>query len=334
MTLVELGAQFREARVHRGLLVDDVAKTLKIPAKALRAIEDGNRDDLPELVFLRGFIKSYGVFLGFPQTELQKAFDHLQGSVPAISGAAYTIQEGYAFNEPKQKSKLPVIVLILAIVALIGGGIYYMINNTQILRKAANENQQQDIVEVETQEEVVQELPPQDSIAEISEIDEASSQIVFESVTDLNEQAEPEDILINLTILPDTELSEGVVFESEEPLIINPNILEEEETVPLSEEAEPALDDNTQSYNIVAEYGTGDEEIIIRGIGDCWTRIRVNNASINNSFTLTENEDIRVNYSSNAEILFGNAGGVEVVHNDENLGSPGAEGEVVTLTFP
>ena len=77
MTLAELGAQLREERVGQGLMVEDVAARLKIPARILRAIEEGQIDDLPHTVYTRGFIKGYGLILGYSNERIMELLDSL-----------------------------------------------------------------------------------------------------------------------------------------------------------------------------------------------------------------------------------------------------------------
>ena len=78
MTLAELGAQLREERVGQGLMVEDVAARLKIPARILRAIEEGQSDDLPHTVYTRGFIKGYGLILGYSNERIMELLDSLE----------------------------------------------------------------------------------------------------------------------------------------------------------------------------------------------------------------------------------------------------------------
>ena len=55
----KVGARLREARVARGLSLDDVAQITKITRPVLVALEEGDTDALPALVFVRGFVRSY-----------------------------------------------------------------------------------------------------------------------------------------------------------------------------------------------------------------------------------------------------------------------------------
>lgn len=79
MTLAELGAKLREERVSLGLTVEDVAMRLKVPARILRAIEDGDSADLPHTVYTRGFIKGYGLILGYSSEIIMEMIDSLVG---------------------------------------------------------------------------------------------------------------------------------------------------------------------------------------------------------------------------------------------------------------
>lgn len=58
------GEQLREARELKGLTVEDVAARLRIPARYVRAIEQGDSGVLPEPTFVRGYVKAYARELG------------------------------------------------------------------------------------------------------------------------------------------------------------------------------------------------------------------------------------------------------------------------------
>ena len=59
----ELGAKLREAREKRGFSIGEVAERLKLPARQIEGLESGNYENMPELVFVRGFLRTYGRFL-------------------------------------------------------------------------------------------------------------------------------------------------------------------------------------------------------------------------------------------------------------------------------
>ena len=59
----ELGMQLRMHREKKGLSIGEVSERLKLPTRQIEALETGDYDLLPETVFVRGFLRSYGRFL-------------------------------------------------------------------------------------------------------------------------------------------------------------------------------------------------------------------------------------------------------------------------------
>lgn len=60
---LSVGAALREARIHLGLSVADVANRLKFAPRQIEALEEGNFACLPEMAFVRGFVRSYARLL-------------------------------------------------------------------------------------------------------------------------------------------------------------------------------------------------------------------------------------------------------------------------------
>ena len=62
-----------EARVLQGLSVADVAGRIKFAPRQVEALEAGNYELLPELAFVRGFVRSYARLLHLDDAEILKA---------------------------------------------------------------------------------------------------------------------------------------------------------------------------------------------------------------------------------------------------------------------
>jgi cytoskeleton protein RodZ len=60
---VRLGARLREARLRMGLSVADVAAQIRLAPRQIEALEAEELQNLPELPFLRGFVRSYAKLL-------------------------------------------------------------------------------------------------------------------------------------------------------------------------------------------------------------------------------------------------------------------------------
>ena len=60
----EFGRFLAQQRELRGLTREDIARTTKIPATLVAALEDGQTDRLPERVFLQNLIRAYAQVIG------------------------------------------------------------------------------------------------------------------------------------------------------------------------------------------------------------------------------------------------------------------------------
>jgi cytoskeletal protein RodZ len=72
--LKEIGAYLRQLRLEKGLRIEQITAKTLIRQVLLEALEEGRYEDLPEPVFVQGFIKRYGDALGLNGTELAKNF--------------------------------------------------------------------------------------------------------------------------------------------------------------------------------------------------------------------------------------------------------------------
>lgn len=72
--LAEMGAKLAAARQEKALSIDDVVVLTKIPGRLLKAIEDGNLDDLPESVYVQSFIRQFANTLGWNGVEFSRDF--------------------------------------------------------------------------------------------------------------------------------------------------------------------------------------------------------------------------------------------------------------------
>lgn len=66
----ELGQQLREARLQKGMSLDDVQEVTKIRKRYLEAIEAGDYKVLPGSFYVRAFIKTYAEAVGMDSDEL------------------------------------------------------------------------------------------------------------------------------------------------------------------------------------------------------------------------------------------------------------------------
>ncbi len=117
-----LGERFRAAREARGLSLSDVAEQIRIRSVYLAAIEDENWSAIGAPVYIRGFLRTYGRFLGLDTEEIVAEFAGESRTVAGPGPAAASTYFAEEAPPPRQLSWLIwaaslVAVLLIAYVA-------------------------------------------------------------------------------------------------------------------------------------------------------------------------------------------------------------------------
>jgi len=112
MSLATIGQKLRSAREAQGLTLAQVYDRTKIPLNHLHAVEQGDLDELPEPVFIYGFIKRYAECIGL---DGQVIADEFRRHVEEASGNGRKnhnapVTPYYASSEYISKSKVKVSV--------------------------------------------------------------------------------------------------------------------------------------------------------------------------------------------------------------------------------
>lgn len=72
--LIEIGSRLRQFRQEQSISLEDIAERTHIQVRLLNAIETGRMDQLPEPVYIRGFIKQFADALGLDGSEFASDF--------------------------------------------------------------------------------------------------------------------------------------------------------------------------------------------------------------------------------------------------------------------
>ncbi|MBF0279211.1 MAG: helix-turn-helix domain-containing protein [SAR324 cluster bacterium] len=149
--LEHIGRQLKEAREKKKFSLEHVAKVTRINVGILRDIEQGDMEHSPGPVFLRGFIRTYGEFMGMDGETLQKeivAIPELQKTVD-ISNSAIIPTE---IDRPIWQDQKYVFTFLLLI--LLGTGYfayeYFNLRSTQFIQELQTSSTDQEIEEPET----------------------------------------------------------------------------------------------------------------------------------------------------------------------------------------
>lgn len=120
----KVGKMLAGLREQRGLTLAEAAERLKLPADKVAALEAGDYRQLPDSVFVRGFLRTYARLLQADESEFAKLLDK---AVPAadthiFSGYKSSDKERYAYLEEKKGFPGWIIGVFAAAVAV--GGVY------------------------------------------------------------------------------------------------------------------------------------------------------------------------------------------------------------------
>src|SRR2546428_1639203 len=122
MTIEGLGKKFQEARLARGLTLDEAARMTKIRPSRLAEIEAADFSQFPSLAYAKGFLLIYGKFLDIDVSPYLDAFE--TSEQVTVDGYSY-LQDHPApkphrapvVRRPKRRaSPLPFMIAIAAIV--------------------------------------------------------------------------------------------------------------------------------------------------------------------------------------------------------------------------
>lgn len=117
----ELGRQLRTLREQKSLTIGDVAERLKLPVRQIEALENGLYESLPEPVYVRGFLLSYGRFLDMDEVELTRSLNVI---APPQSYRRDAAAMGLNYTNTRIKKGFPKWIFFVLITGCIGLAVY------------------------------------------------------------------------------------------------------------------------------------------------------------------------------------------------------------------
>lgn len=310
MTFEELGPLLRAEREKKGLSVDDVALHLKISGRIIRALEDGDEDSLPHNVYVRGFVRSYAAFLGFNDEELNAATEAVNfDEEPVAPQSVYTPIN----DNPLSRKTLFVIFLALCIVAV--GGVLY-IQESGIL---TNDTPTSEVLTTAKPAPPLQE--PGSSGAAPQPAEKTTNGGAAQSA-------------------PTTKPVAPTAPAPAKPVPVTQNSLAPQSTAPSAASpaaapaAQAAATPQSESPTMASKPGQPDmHKVIITALAECWIHSNADSTDTR-QFSLRKGDTFALTFSKKLTLKLGNAGGVRIRYDGEDLPAPGTDGQVRTLSFP
>ncbi|MEW6723659.1 MAG: RodZ domain-containing protein [Bacillota bacterium] len=126
-TVRDIGERLRAAREARNLSLEQAQAETKIRSKYLQALESGQWDELPGpgSVYLKGFLRYYGNYLGLDGQQLVEEYKKSIGATAEEEDASPTVTESASTQAPTRPRRRNLVWAALVVVALLAGGGYY-----------------------------------------------------------------------------------------------------------------------------------------------------------------------------------------------------------------
>ncbi|MDI3309908.1 MAG: DUF4115 domain-containing protein [Thermoanaerobacterium sp.] len=128
----ELGDILKNARLKKGMTLDDLQEITKIRTRYLKAIEDGDFNVIPALVYAKGFVKSYAEAVGLDANDLLKKYSYLfeesKEKDDVVQHVTTPLEEKSSFDLSEFLKKFIKPFIGVLVVCLFAFGIYYMVS--------------------------------------------------------------------------------------------------------------------------------------------------------------------------------------------------------------
>lgn len=127
-----LGEKLRQAREERGISISEVAEQTRISSLYLESIENDNYKPLPGGIFNKGFVKSYAKFIGFDEQEALSDYGRIAAANEIAAEQPLKVYRPEVLTDDTSSSSMvPTILFAGVILALMTGGILFVLNYIQ-----------------------------------------------------------------------------------------------------------------------------------------------------------------------------------------------------------
>ena len=315
MTLEELGAVLRAEREKRGLSIEDAANHLKIGARLLRALEAGDSASLPHLAYTKGFIRSYSAYVGLSAEEISAALAALEAENEEALIQQTPLPDVTLAPRRNFKPFLSVFVVLL-----LGIGVYLVWQHGALDVLTSQTRRQAQPAPMQSPDNA--ETPPLGTearnLGREARQSGAAGQLAA-TATDSGPQA-------GRSAAPAASGAQrGEAAGAQAPAPAAPA------TTPGT--AAAAASAATSAATSAQTPVTGPHKVIITATEECWVHSNADHTDTR-QFSLRKGDTFALTFTKSLELKLGNAGGVRLRYDGEELPPVGATGQVRTLTFP
>ena len=126
--LKEITTHLRQVRQEKSIRIEEIAAQTLIRAGILQALEEERFEELPEPIFVQGFIRRYGDALGLDGN----ALSHTLISNVVVRQDSNNDHNDYKNSDNKPNTYIPLVVTYILLLVAASAGLLYTLNPPQI----------------------------------------------------------------------------------------------------------------------------------------------------------------------------------------------------------
>ncbi|MBQ9537170.1 MAG: helix-turn-helix domain-containing protein [Desulfovibrionaceae bacterium] len=316
MTLEEFGACLREAREQRALSLEAVSSKLKISSRVIRALEEGDTSNFPHVAYAKGFLRSYGNFLGLNAEDIAQAVALISRG---MSHETSSNLETVSMPGGGLGRFLPQVIVMVLFFGIIGG-MGYLIWQRGYIGQALDW--------INTKTASLTTKPSTDPGKTNAQIPAPLGQVApTPKVAPKPEvQPKPENPLDALhKVDPISTTPRASLVEEGASTQVPAKPVPQVETTPVPPAPQPIPQPAPPQGTL--------QQVIIVATEPCWVHSSADKTEVR-QFSLRKGETFALSFREQLELKLGNAGGVRFRFNGKDIPPVGKPGQVRTVTFP
>lgn len=326
----EIGSHLKEAREHKKLSIQDVAIATKINNKIIKAIEDGDTENLPAKPFLRGFVQTYARYLELNVDDVMKRFLEAHGSTkpkPQITEEGH--KENISHEEVQNKFELykKIAYVVAAVIAIVF--IYF-------IQKVVSRYEQESKIAKEQKEAVKSQFPVDENATPLSEGPKTEEQSKI-PITPIPSETKTADI--KSEVKPEEKKVEAKPPVPTAPLVTAPVTPKPVTPPPAAATPPPVATAKTPDVKApeqkpaeVKKTGKS-QQLIIEALDNVEIRYSKDGES-ERTVKLKPEQFLTIKANSKINLNVSDSGAVNIIHNGRDKGVPGNLGQPTKISYP
>ncbi|MCL0045377.1 DUF4115 domain-containing protein [Nitrospinaceae bacterium] len=299
----DFGSYLKSERELRGVTLDELYSKTMIPVRHLQALENNQFDELPEEVFIIGYIRSVAKVIGAQEDEVLSTYMDIKKTAPSIdTNKPRTLNQKRSTLDPK-------FIFVLSLTVLFLSGVVWGIN---ILINKSNKDSTESTPTLSKQKQNnTKEEPANNLSAENTKINDTSTALTTSALSSttsaIGSKAPTEKPPNNLSTKPDGDLNQSVL-------------------------ADIAGKENTDETSASYTESNMPLKLRVRVKGDVWLNIMVDDSPVE-SFVLTKGSE-KIFYGEKQYLInAGNKNLIALTLNDTAINFPNGNKEDIVTNF-